>query len=229
MKSIVITLFSISLVLFSCQSKKEVKRDLTPGNHKVTVTEVLNAQAYTYLNVTEEGNTFWIAVPTIEAQMGEELYFSQFMEMVQFESKDLNRVFESVLFVSDISKEPIANAPHQAMSMGKPSAVKKEISLEPVQGGITIQELFANKEKYNGQTIAIKGQVVKVNYGIMDKNWFHIQDGTEHNGQFDVTITSLAEDVEVGDQLVFQGTVSLNKDFGAGYAYDVILEDAVLK
>ncbi|MCK9207096.1 MAG: hypothetical protein M0P66_08300, partial [Salinivirgaceae bacterium] len=60
-------------------------------------------------------------------------------------------------------------------------------------------------------------------------NWFHIQDGTENNGQFDLTITSVAEDVEIGDQLVFQGTITLDKDFGAGYAYDVILEDAILK
>jgi starvation-inducible outer membrane lipoprotein len=211
----------------SCTSKSEKKEAVADGNHKVTVTEVIQTSGYTYLNVSEEGKIFWIAVPRMDATMGDELYYTNFMEMNQFASKELNRVFESVLFVSDISKDPIAKvAPVMGKSMGKPSLAKKAVTVEPVSGGITISELFANKEKYSGKKITIKGQVVKVNKGIMDKNWFHIQDGTESNGSFDLTITSTEEDVEVGDQLVFVGTAVLDKDFGAGYAYDVILESA---
>jgi hypothetical protein len=212
-----------------CNSKSEKKEAVTDGNHKVTVTEVLQANEYTYLNVSDEGNIYWIAVPKMDAVMGDELYYTNFMEMNQFTSKDLNRVFESVLFVSDISKERIvAQAPVKGKSMGKPVLEKKTITLEPVSGGITIGELFGNKEKYSGKKVAIKGQVVKVNYGIMDKNWFHIQDGTDSNGSYDLTLTTTEEDVEVGDQFVFEGVVVLDKDFGAGYLYDVIMENATV-
>jgi hypothetical protein len=59
----------------------------------------------------------------------------------------------------------------------------------------------------------------------MGKNWVHIQDGTEYNGQYDLTITT-QEKVNVGDVVVFEGIISLNKDFGFGYAYDILMENA---
>ena len=61
----------------------------------------------------------------------------------------------------------------------------------------------------------------------MGKNWFHIQDGTTNNGDFDLTITSAAE-VKVGDIVTIEGVVALKKDFGAGYSYEVIIEEAKL-
>lgn len=230
-------LFIAIAVLFvaSCNGPKPQAEnstvESTPGVHKITVTEVLQANAYTYLNVDEEGDNYWIAVPKIDAQMGDEYYFSQEMEMTNFKSKDLDRVFESILFVQDISKEPIQPVEHMQQapkSSGAPNLDKKDIRVNAAEGAITIGELFGNREKYEGKKVKITGQIVKVNYGIMDKNWFHMQDGTEDNGQFDLTITSLEEDVEIGDQLTFEGTIILNKDFGYGYSYEVLMEDAVI-
>lgn len=37
------------------------------------------------------------------------------------------------------------------------------------------------------------------------------------------------EQVNVGDVVAFEGKISLNKDFGAGYAYDVLMEEAKRK
>jgi hypothetical protein len=73
----------------------------------------------------------------------------------------------------------------------------------------------------------MKGQVVKVNDEIMDKNWVHIQDGTADGDHFDLTITTL-EKVAVGEVATFEGTIALDKDFGYGYAYELIMEDAKL-
>ena len=61
----------------------------------------------------------------------------------------------------------------------------------------------------------------------MNKNWVHLQDGTKDGTNFDLTITTL-DSVKAGDIVVFEGKVTLDKDFGAGYFYEVILEDAKL-
>jgi hypothetical protein len=61
----------------------------------------------------------------------------------------------------------------------------------------------------------------------MNVNWFHIQDGSDFNGEFDLTVTS-TEEVKIGDIITLQGKVTLNKDFGAGYFYNIIVENATL-
>jgi len=76
--------------------------------------------------------------------------------------------------------------------------------------------------------VLIKGQVTKVNRAIMEKNWVHLQDGTGDSGGFDLTVTT-QEQVNVGDVVTFEGKITLNKDFGAGYSYEVIMEQAKLQ
>ena len=64
---------------------------------------------------------------------------------------------------------------------------------------------------------------------IMGKNWYHIQDGTKTKDKnVDFTITS-TDVIQIGDEVTFEGTIFLNKDFGAGYRYDIIMENAVVK
>ncbi|MBK7607110.1 MAG: hypothetical protein IPI18_07855 [Saprospiraceae bacterium] len=94
----------------------------------------------------------------------------------------------------------------------------------------TLAELFKNPEKFEGKTIKVQGQCVKLNRMILNKNWLHIQDNTTNkDGQkYDLTITTLDE-VQLGDIVIFEGKLALNKDFGAGYKYDVILEESKLK
>lgn len=101
----------------------------------------------------------------------------------------------------------------------------------PVAAGDTkvasIEALFAQKDRLSGQRIQITGKVVKVNNGIMGKNFLHIQDGTGTTGTNDLTVTT--QDVaRVGDQVVVTGVVSVNRDFGAGYSYPLILEEAAV-
>jgi hypothetical protein len=102
---------------------------------------------------------------------------------------------------------------------------KEDLTIEPAQGGITISELFKNKKDYSGKIVKIKGKVTKVNPAIMGKNWIHLQDGTDFEGQFDLTVTS---DVipETGNTIIIEGKVALDKDFGYGYAYPLLLEEA---
>ncbi|MDZ7764711.1 MAG: hypothetical protein U5K00_09820 [Melioribacteraceae bacterium] len=106
----------------------------------------------------------------------------------------------------------------------KPEA-DQSISVAPVEGGITIEKLFDDRSSYEGKQVKIKGKVVKVNNGIMGRNWVHIQDGTGDGENYDLTVTT-NDNANVGQVIVAEGYVSLNKDFGSGYKYDIILEDA---
>jgi hypothetical protein len=93
------------------------------------------------------------------------------------------------------------------------------------KGSIRIAELIENVKKYEGKTIQVSGECVKINPGIMDRNWIHIKDGSRDD--YDLVITSDTY-VPEGTLITMKATVSLNKDFGAGYTYDLILENGVL-
>ncbi|MEA3224968.1 MAG: hypothetical protein U9Q07_03395 [Planctomycetota bacterium] len=236
----------MTLLLFSCRQEEEEEPQEQPvqqsqhvqsqtqapagaNMHTAVVQEVLQATSYTYLNLKENDRDFWIAISKREIKAGETVSFAGGLEMKNFESKELQRTFESIYFVDGISgghQSPPAGhgspgAPHQM----KPTLEKKEISIEPAEGGITIGELLANRGSYAGKTVRIKGQVTKVNRAIMGKNWVHLQDGTSDSGKFDLTITT-QEQANVGEVVTFEGTIVLNKDFGAGYVYEVIIEEA---
>ncbi|MDT8301976.1 MAG: GW dipeptide domain-containing protein [Sedimentisphaerales bacterium] len=241
-----LTLAAISilaaLLLSSCRGKEEEQQGqyvqapqqtaAGANAHTVVVQEVIQTSGYTYLKVKENDSEFWIAVTKREIEAGATLYFADALEMKNFTSKELQRTFETVYFVSKISgNEPFLSMnkqsevnPHRA----KPAVGKKEISIEAVEGGISIGELFSNRDSYSNKTVRIKGQVTKVNRAIMGKNWVHLQDGTSGSGDFDLTITT-QDEVSVGDIVTFKGLIVLNKDFGSGYAYEVLMEEAKLQ
>lgn len=239
-KLVLLMLPAIVMALGSCNSgNSKTGSEAENGAHKVEVKEVIQTSNYTYLNVEENNKEQWIAVTRMEAKEGDVYYYDHFMEMKNFESKELERTFDSVYFIQELRTEPSAEAKtepkmpdgHVAVEgMGqKPEISQKEIEIEPVEGGITIAELYANKEKYDGKKIIIRGKITNANFGIMEKNWFHIQDGTSTNDGFDLTITTDAEEIKVDDVVTFEGTITLNKDFGYGYKYDIIMEDGIVK
>jgi hypothetical protein len=233
----------IILVGFSgCVRKNKVptaQNLANPAMHEVKVAEVVQTSNYTYLKVSDNGSENWIAVTRQEAAPGEVYYYDQALEMKNFNSKELNRTFETIYFVQGLSKEPVAAAatPPAGMEMGgamaaqhtgKVALVKKAgITIAPVAGSVSIAQLYADKEKYSGKVIKMKGQVVKINEEVMGKNWIHIQDGSGDTGNFDLAVTTL-DGMKMDDVVTFEGTISLNKDFGAGYFYELIMEDAKL-
>lgn len=214
------------LVSTSCNRKQTstANSELPYGMHEVSIVEVIQTSNYTYLEVKEDDENFWIAVSSREAKPGEIIYYTDALEMRDFNSKELNRTFPVIYFVQDPSDSPeITKGPSPA---GKqPSARVSGIEIEHIDGGISLAELFDNKDKFKDKTVKIRGLVVKVNTHIMDKNWVHLQDGTGNENNFDLTITTM-DVVEVGDVVTFEGTIALEKDFGAGYAYDIIMEKA---
>ena len=242
------SLFIILVVLIGfsgCVRKNKVptaQNAANPAMHEVKVAEVIQTSNYTYLKVNDNGAENWIAVTRQEAAAGEVYYYDQALEMKNFNSKELNRTFETIYFVQGLSKEPItaAAAPAgmggmggmtgdmAAKHTGKIALEKKAgISIAPAEGSISIAQLWADKDKYSGKVIKVKGQVVKINEEVMGKNWIHIQDGSGDSGNFDLAVTTL-DGMKMDDVVTFEGTITLNKDFGAGYFYELIMEDAKL-
>lgn len=95
-----------------------------------------------------------------------------------------------------------------------------------VAGALHVADLYAQKAELNGKTVTVEGNVVKVSEAIMGKNWIHIQDGTGAEGTNDIVFTSATQSAVVGDHVVATGTVATDKDFGYGYFYSVIAEEA---
>lgn len=111
-----------------------------------------------------------------------------------------------------------------------PTGERTEVgAIEKAEGGVTVAEVFAKKAELAGTEITLRGKVTKYNPGIMGRNWLHVQDGTgtPDGKDFDLTVTT-SGDVAVDDVVVLKGTLALDKDFGAGYRYDVILENATV-
>lgn len=205
-------------------------------NQKVfEVTDVIQGSTYTYLQVKENMTDRWVAVTKQDVNKGDVYYYDNALQMTDFHSKEIDRTFDVIYFVSQISKTPISSAaavmPGQSGAMpahsGKVAATDAEVEIAKPEGELTIADVYSNKTEYADKEFEIRGIVVKVNEQVMGKNWVHIQDGTVKGGNFDLTITTQAN-VSEGDEVTFKGKLTLNKDFGAGYSYDVIMEDGEL-
>jgi len=199
--------------------------------HKVVVRQVLPTDKYVYLNVDENGDNFWIATMKQEVNPGETVYYKGGLLKTHFESKEYHRTFDKIYLVSRIVKADHFRQvnPMKAKTMNNTSGrveIKESIGEKiKVKGSLSIATLIANPEKYEGKKVQLSGKVVKANYNIMGRNWVHLKDGSRDD--FDLVCTT---DVPVpeGHVITINGVVRLNKDFGAGYVYDVIVEDAVL-
>ncbi len=222
----------------SCQNDPKANSDTLPGIHKFVVSEVVQASDYSYLKGKDNDKETWIATNAAEYAVGKTYYYKTGMEMKNFESKQLKKKFETLILVDKISedqnafKEPtnlnqnIKNFDHKNVATQE-TASTEPIKISPEKDCITIKELFSNKDKYKGKKVRVKGKVTKYNEAIMNKNWIHIKDGTDFNGKNDLTATSAAT-CKVGDIVIFEGTITTDKDFGYGYLFDVIIEGAAI-
>ena len=204
-----------------------------------TVAETMNSGGYTYARLQAAGKEdVWIAGNEFPVKTGEPLTVALEMPMQNFQSKTLNRTFPLIYFVASVARDGQAVATQAAsgaalpmMTSHAPSAGATTVEpIAPAPGGTSIADVWATRTALAGKEITVRGKVVKVNSGILDRNWIHLQDGSGSAADRtnDLTITTDAE-VKVGDVVTFTGVLAVGKDFGAGYSYDAILENAKLK
>jgi len=187
--------------------------------HTVEVKEVLQTSGYTYLLVKENEKEEWLAGIRINAAAGQFFTYDDASVMTDFKSRELNRTFNEILFVAKLT--PVSkDAVHES-----PSKVK--INPKNIRE-ISISALVDNKEKYSGRIVKVAGKVTKYSSNILGKNWVHIEDESSAKSRQDLTLTTDKE-LKVGDIITAYGEVQLNKNFGSGYFFDVIIEDATVK
>jgi hypothetical protein len=192
--------------------------------HSATVLETMDGGGYTYVKVDEDGAVYWAAAPAAQVAVGDQVNFSEQMMMKNFSSPSLNRTFDELMFVGGLSGgSTTAAAPAIATS---PVATAPIEPMEKAEGGYTIAEVFAGKQDLKGQTIRVRGKVVKVSPNIMGLNWIHLQDGTGAAGSDQLIFRSETEIADLGAIVTAEGTVDTDKDFGFGYQYSVLVDDA---
>jgi hypothetical protein len=206
-----------------------------------TIVETMDSGGYSYVLLDTGSSRVWVAGPvTTGLEVGQKVSSPDGMEMKNFTAKSLDKTFESIFFVGGIvpeGAETAAASPHGGMGMnmgGSPAASsntkldKAEVTgVEKLAGGYTVEEIYSQAAQLGGQTVKLRGQVVKFTANIMGTNWVHIQDGTGTAETSDLTVTTAAT-LAAGDLVVVEGPLSVDKDFGAGYKYHVIVEGATV-
>jgi hypothetical protein len=210
---------------------REVDPASAPSQTTGRVIETMNAGRYTYVQVDLGDEKIWAAAPQFRVEVGDEVILPKGAMMVDHYSKTLDRTFDVVYFVSFVAVkgedgEAVIPKGHGDAPEGTP-AVQIDLSgIERAEGGKTVGEIFDEKPSLSGQEVIVRGKVVKFTPNVMGKNWIHLQDGTTGSGGGnDLTVTS-GERAEVGNTILVRGVVSIDRDFGHGYKYDLIIEDA---
>lgn len=205
-----------------------------------TVLEILPASPYSYLKIKASQGEVWAAVPAADLKVGAAVTVLVQLKMDKFESKTLARTFDTVYMGTLGGAAPAAPA-----AAAVPAAVPAPASAMPAAHGAVpfpavgnvakaagpdghrISELYAKRKDLKDRTVAVKGKVTKAMSGIMGKTWLHLSDGSgqQQTRDFDLTVTTL-EAAKVGEVVTVKGVLHLDRDFGSGYVYPVILEDA---
>ncbi|OGR05409.1 MAG: hypothetical protein A2520_04705 [Deltaproteobacteria bacterium RIFOXYD12_FULL_53_23] len=190
------------------------------------VLETMTSGGYTYVLLAKDGVKTWVAIPVTKVAVGDEITCKPGMVMSNFNSTSLNRSFERIVFSQGLaSAGPVVAA--SAPVVAAPAA--EAIKVDKAEGitAYTIGEIFAKKDALANMPVMVKARVVKISRGILGKNWLHLQDGTgsQATGTNDLMVTT--DSVPgLGDVVTIKGNLSRDRDFGAGYRYDVIIEGA---
>ena len=203
------------------------KSSSTKVEHRVVINEILESDRYSYVKVSEDKDEYWIATIKGTYTVDEIYTYSDGLYKTDYFSTEFNRSFDRIYLVSDLKS--INNSKAAASSIDKLVGIQQQSPISESdyehKGSIKIKDLVANSEKYANKEIQITAKVVKVNPAIMDRNWLHLKDGSFDD--FDLVATS-QEGVPAGHIVTIKGTLVLDRDFGAGYRYDLIIENATL-
>jgi hypothetical protein len=201
------------------------------------VLEVKTVDNFTYLRLQTHAGETWAAVIGAQVKEGDTVKIENAMLMENFESKGLKRTFNKIIFgnLAGASKAAAGSS-----SLGAAFSVNPAVKLEKIKdvavpkasgaNAATVEEVVTKAAQLKGKTVVVRGKVVKYNAGIMGKNWIHLHDGTGSaaNESDDILVTTSGT-ANVGEIVTVKGTVNVDQDFGAGYAYKVLIEDAAVQ
>jgi hypothetical protein len=200
---------------------------------KGEVLEVKNVESYSYLRLKTTDGEVWAAVGKAPIKKGAKVTIENVMVMNNFESKALKRKFDKIVFGSLGGTGAGAGSAMTAAHSGAPKVdYAGEVKVAKAGGpdGKTVAEVVTKSAELKDKTVQVRGRVVKFSASIMGKNWVHLRDGSGSaiDNSNDVLVTTLGQ-ASVGDVVLVKGIVRTDKDFGSGYSYKVLIEEATLQ
>ena len=201
------------------------------------VDEVIQVPNYTYLRLKTSGGDEWAAVnATPDVTKGQSVVVVQATLMTNFASGTLKRTFERIWFGQlqgpGGAAPPMGAAPAMGGSPGNPHPASSATAgamaaIQKAQGplGLRVSDVFAERAALVGKTVRVKGKVTKVTV-VQGVNYAHLKDGSGSagGGDDDLTVATRAE-LKAEEVVTLEGTVAVNKDFGAGVR-PLVLDDA---
>jgi hypothetical protein len=208
----------VALLLVAVGSTAQTPQPARATSLSGEVLETRSVEGYTYLRLKTAQGEVWAAVPTAAVKTGAMVTIGNTTTMNNFESKTLKKTFDTIVFGQIV--EPGAK-------LGAP-AIKVAKATGP--GAKTVAEVVTGKAALKDKTVLVRGQVVKVNLGILGKNWLHLRDGSGSaaDGTNDILVTT-KDAAAVGDVVSAKGTVRTDVTVGPGYSYAVLIEDAAVR
>ena len=198
------------------------------GTLRGQVLESIDAGGYTYLKLRTGSGDLWVAVQQTRAAVGSTAVIAPQMTLENFESKTLKRTFDHIVFGTVAEPQPpMASAIASATATA--TAADADVNVAKAEGADakTVAEVWSARAVLRDRQISVHGKVVKFLPGIMGKNWLHLRDGSGDRAKGDNDLTVTTDDtVAVGDVVLVRGTVRTDQDFGSGYSYAVIVEEA---
>lgn len=190
-----------------------------------TVVDTINGGGYTYMQIDDTKKKYWVAVEGTKVEKGTEVRFTEELRAKNFESKALNRKFDEIVFASNLQHR--TNVPEK----GNLELISDQVKESPYKqkDTISVKEAWEKRVNLKDKTIAIRGKVVKASANIIGRNWIHIQDGTGEGSEVGRIVFTSKELPKVGDIVTASGVVNVDKDFGSGYSYKIIVENATFK
>jgi hypothetical protein len=203
---------------------------------KGSVLEVKDVESYTYLRLKTKNGETWAAVGKTPVQKGSEVTLENVTVMTNFESKTLKKTFPTILFANLAGKGANASYAGNEVAAAHAGLTRSvdagDIRVDKAKGANarTIAEIVGKAAELKDKPVLVRGKVVKFNAEIMGKNWVHLRDGSGSaaDGSNDLLVTT-AGTAKVGDVVTAQGVVHTNADFGSGYTYKVLVEEATLQ
>lgn len=230
------------------EGEHQEKAPKTQGIYYGKVLEIKDAKGYKYLKVNEEGKEIWVAIANAPVKVGDNIGYDKQTMMRDFKSKSLDKTFKEIFFVSDIYLPQQVQKPKSMKEMLGLSTKKQEPQagmekwMSPVEENnltkpfvkkdtYTVEEIHLWRESLEGQIISIEASVSKVSHEIMELDWVHLGDGTGNEQKLsnDLVFTAANTTIKAGDKVIAKGKVVVNKDFGFGYFYKVIIQDATFE
>lgn len=194
--------------------------------HTVVALEALPTAKYVYVRVKEGDQEYWLATVLQDVAVGHSYFYRGGLLKTDFESKEYKRTFDKLFLVSQL-----VPAEHGSSMTGTASAPNAPVMNDAplpaldVQGTIRIWDVVSDPKRFAGKTIQVSGTCTKVNPNIMGRNWIHVKEAGDAAKELVITTH---EPVAEGQKVTVIGKVAVDKDFGAGYTYEVLLEDGRL-